>query len=112
MGERVTELRTCRRQIGVTQAELADMLGVALNSFRMWDSGLRPTPKDVLEQARLAAAAADRDRRSLNLPGLAKELNVHGKQPRGQDASRCNSPRGPCSVVRSDYQRAPPGGRF
>ena len=48
-----------------------DILSVPLNSLRMWDSGLRPTPGDILEQARIAAAEAIRDQQPLNLPDLA-----------------------------------------
>ena len=73
----MTELRSYRLQTGLSQADLAHRLRVALNSFRMWDSGLRPTPRDVLELARIAAADALRDQQLLNLPDLAKELKVH-----------------------------------
>ncbi len=73
----VTELRTCRRALQLSQAECANKLGVPLNSFRMWDSGLRPTPRNVLEGARCAAAAANQERQPLTLPGLAAELHVH-----------------------------------
>lgn len=76
-GERVTELRACRQQLAQSQAELAAMLGVALNSLRMWDSGMRTTPTAVLEQAKAAAAEAVRDREPLTLPQLATELHVH-----------------------------------
>jgi hypothetical protein len=50
-GEHVTELRACRRQLAQSQAEFARTLGVALNSLRMWDSGVRPTPPALLERA-------------------------------------------------------------
>lgn len=43
----------------------------------MWDSGLRPTPTDVLDKARVAAAEVVRDREHLTLPVLAVQLNVH-----------------------------------
>lgn len=59
------------------------MLGVARNSFRMWDSGMRPTPTAVLDQARAAAAEAVRDRQPLTLPQLATELNVHVRTLQG-----------------------------
>jgi DNA-binding transcriptional regulator YiaG len=73
--EQVTELRSCRRQLSLSQAEFADMLGVPLNSFRTWDSGLRPTPGEIVEQAKIAAAEAVRDQQPLNLPDLATERN-------------------------------------
>jgi DNA-binding transcriptional regulator YiaG len=53
------------------------MLGVPLNSLRMWDSGVRPTPGTILERVQVTVAEAIRDRRPLSLPVLATELNVH-----------------------------------
>lgn len=73
----MTELRACRRALQLSQADCANKLGVPLNSFRMWDSGLRPTPRAVLERAQCAAAAANDDQRPLALPDLAAELHVH-----------------------------------
>ena len=55
---RVTELRSCRLRLGVSQAGLSDRLGLPLNSLRMWDSGLRPTPDEILELVRIAVAEA------------------------------------------------------
>jgi len=76
-GERVTELRFCRRQLGLSQGELAGVLSVPRNTLRMWDSGLRPTPSAVLDKAKAAAAEAIRDQQPLTLPALATQLNVH-----------------------------------
>jgi transcriptional regulator with XRE-family HTH domain len=73
----VTGLRECRQQLDLTQAEMAARLGVALNSLRMWDSGLRPTPDAVLERPKFAAAEAMRDREPLTLPHLATALGIH-----------------------------------
>jgi DNA-binding transcriptional regulator YiaG len=53
------------------------MLGVPVNSLRMWDSGLRPTPNRILERARSAAVHAARYHEPLTLPALAEALNVH-----------------------------------
>lgn len=75
--ERVTGLRSCRQQLGVSQADFARVLGVPVNSLRMWDSGLRPTPARILEQAQSAAEAAVRDHQPLTLPDLAEVLNIH-----------------------------------
>jgi DNA-binding transcriptional regulator YiaG len=75
--EHVTDLRLCRRQLGLTQDELAGLLSVPRNSLRMWDSGLRQTPREVLDKARVAAAEAVEDQQPLTLPGLATKLNVH-----------------------------------
>ena len=49
----------------------------------MWDSGLRPTPREILEQVRIAEADAIRDQQPLNLPDLATELNVHVRTLQG-----------------------------
>ena len=73
----MTELRAYRRQLELTQEGLADLLRVSLNSLRMWDSGLRPTPGQVLHRARSAAAEALLDRELLTLPKRAVELKVH-----------------------------------
>jgi DNA-binding transcriptional regulator YiaG len=73
----VTELRSLREQIGVSQSQLADMLGASLHSLRMWDSGMRSTPDDVLERTKVIAAEAVRDQHPMNLPELARELHVH-----------------------------------
>jgi transcriptional regulator with XRE-family HTH domain len=72
----MTELRAYRRQLELTQEGLADLLGVPLNSLRMWDSGLRPTPGQVLHRARSAAVEALLDRELLTLPTLAVEQKV------------------------------------
>lgn len=66
-----------REQIGVSQSQLAYLLGESLNSLRMWDSGMRPTPAAILQQAQRAAAEALRKQALLKLPELARELNVH-----------------------------------
>jgi transcriptional regulator with XRE-family HTH domain len=73
----VTALRTLRRTLGLTQAELAALLEVPVNSFRMWDSGLRPVPAMVLDltKAHLARYAHEAER--LPLKRLANELGVH-----------------------------------
>jgi DNA-binding transcriptional regulator YiaG len=75
-GEPLTELRVCRRQLRLSQSELAVVLSVPRNTLRMWDSGLCPTPSAVLEKAKAAAAEAIRDQQRLTLPALAAKLNV------------------------------------
>jgi DNA-binding transcriptional regulator YiaG len=86
-GERVTELRVCRRQLGLSQSELANALRVPRNSLRMWDSGLRPTPDGMLERARVVAAEAVREQQPLTLPALAKQLK---RAPPHASSSRAN----------------------
>lgn len=73
----MTELRLCRRQLGLSQRELASVLSVPRNCLRMWNSGLRATPNAVLNESRVAAAEAVRDQQPLTLPVLATRLNVH-----------------------------------
>jgi DNA-binding transcriptional regulator YiaG len=73
----VTELREYRPQLELTHVELAVLLEVPLNSLRMWDSGLRPTPAAILECARCSAAEAVREREPVTLPQLANALGVH-----------------------------------
>lgn len=52
-------------------------MGVPLNTYRMWDSGLRPTPLDALPRAKLAAATLLRSEELLSLDDLARELGIH-----------------------------------
>jgi DNA-binding transcriptional regulator YiaG len=73
----MTALREVRRGANLTQQELATLLDVPLNTFRMWDSGLRPTPPHLLERASLAMTEHSRDSELLSLDQLAVELGVH-----------------------------------
>jgi len=42
--ERVNALRQLRRDAGLSQQEFAELIAAPLNTFRMWDSGLRAIP--------------------------------------------------------------------
>jgi DNA-binding transcriptional regulator YiaG len=75
--EDVNELRELRRNANVTQQDLAEFLRLPVNTFRMWDSGLRRPPLHIIAQAREALAAHARQRQLLPLAELAKELGVH-----------------------------------
>jgi DNA-binding transcriptional regulator YiaG len=44
-------LRQLRRDADLTQHAFAELLDVPVNTFRMWDSGLRPVPARMLLQA-------------------------------------------------------------
>jgi len=46
----VTALRELRRAADLSQQEFAALMDVPLNTFRMWDSGLRPTPPPPITQ--------------------------------------------------------------
>lgn len=75
--EAVTALRTLRRTLRLTQVELAALLEVSVNSFRMWDSGLRPVPATVLDLTREHVARYAHEAERLSLKCLAGELGVH-----------------------------------
>jgi len=69
-------LREIRTRLGLSQAECATALGVALETFRTWDAGRRSAPDAILRQARML-----KTKRSLRarvpLQVLADELKVH-----------------------------------
>ena len=73
----VNELRELRRDAHVTQQELADLLKIPVNTFRMWDSGLRRPSAHIVTQAQEALATRARRRQLLPLADLARELGVH-----------------------------------
>jgi DNA-binding transcriptional regulator YiaG len=73
----VTALRSLRRGLGLTQREHATLLGVPLNSLRMWDSGLRPVPLTVLARTEAEVAQRSRQLEPLTLNRLAAEFDVH-----------------------------------
>jgi transcriptional regulator with XRE-family HTH domain len=69
-------LRKIRTRLGLSQAECAKALGVALETFRTWDAGRRPTPEAIVSQAQaLKAKRPLHDRVPLQV--LATELHVH-----------------------------------
>jgi DNA-binding transcriptional regulator YiaG len=74
---RVNELRQVRRGANLSQQEFARLLGVPVNTFRMWDSGLRLAPVPIVKRAREALDAFARRHELLPLEQLAKELGVH-----------------------------------
>jgi len=73
----VNELRELRRDALVTQRELADLLKIPVNTFRMWDSGLRRPSAHIVAQAREALALRASRRQLMPLADLAKEFGVH-----------------------------------
>ena len=44
----MNELRELRRQADLSQRDFAGLLDVPVNTFRMWDSGMRPVPAAIL----------------------------------------------------------------
>ena len=73
----MTRLRDLRRAADLSQREFAALIDVPLNTFRMWDSGLRPAPPHLLQRAALAVADHARNTELLSLDQLARELGVH-----------------------------------
>lgn len=71
------ELRDLRRAADLSQHEFAALMRVPVNTFRMWDSGLRPVPRHMLRRATEAATAHARSTELLSLDQLARELGVH-----------------------------------
>jgi DNA-binding transcriptional regulator YiaG len=70
-------LRDLRRGADLSQQELAALIDVPLNTFRMWDSGIRPTPPHLLPRAAQAIADYARNTELLSLDQLAREFGVH-----------------------------------
>ena len=69
-------LREIRTRLGLSQAECARALGVAIETFRTWDAGRRIAPEAIVGQARiLKAMRPPNDRVPLQV--LADELHVH-----------------------------------
>jgi DNA-binding transcriptional regulator YiaG len=42
-----TELKLKREKLGLTQTELADILGVKMNTVYRWESGILSVPKSI-----------------------------------------------------------------
>lgn len=76
MAKYASALREIRTRLGLSQADCATALGVALETFRTWDAGRRPAPEAIVSQAlTLKAKRSLHDR--LPLQVLADELHVH-----------------------------------
>jgi DNA-binding transcriptional regulator YiaG len=73
----MTALRDLRRAVDLSQSEFAALMGVPTNTFRMWDSGLRLIPPQMLQRAKGAATEHARNSELLSLDQLARELGVH-----------------------------------
>lgn len=73
----MNELRELRRNVGLSQTDFAALLAVPVNSFRMWDRGLRQVPPPILKRAGEAVALHAHRSEPLPLDRLAAELGVH-----------------------------------
>ena len=76
MAQPASVLREIRTRLGLSQAECAAALGIAVETFRTWDAGRRPAPTAIVGRAQaLTARPPPHDR--LTLQVLANELHVH-----------------------------------
>ncbi len=73
----VNALRDLRRTAGLSQRDFAELVGTPLNTFRMWDSGLRSIPSPSLRRAKEALTHHAHQNELLPLDQLAAELGVH-----------------------------------
>ena len=76
MAKHASALREIRTRLGLSQAECATALGVALETFRTWDAGRRSAPEAIVGQARTLKARRPTHGR-VPLQVLADELHVH-----------------------------------
>lgn len=76
-GDGMTALRELRRDAGLSQCALAELLAVPVNTFRMWDSALRPTPNDVIIRAQTIVKLRRHRHELLSLHQLATEAGMH-----------------------------------
>src|SRR5229473_4242036 len=76
MAKCASALRVVRTRLGLSQAECATALGVAVETFRTWDAGRRTAPEAIVSQARTLKAKRPRHDR-VPLQVLADELHVH-----------------------------------
>ena len=72
----MSDLRRCRDMLQLSQREFADRLGVASETYRVWESGRRPAPADLVAKARQFAGCTDTSV-LLPLPVLASMIGVH-----------------------------------
>ena len=112
MAHAASVLREIRTQLGLSQAECAKALGVAVETFRTWDSGRRRAPGAIVCQARtLKAKRPLRDLVPLQV--LADELHVHVRTLRaaardGRLAATFGPDRSSESSPRLPRERPPP----
>lgn len=69
-------VRQCRHALGLSQARFAAELGVALETYRTWDSGRRPVRREILTRANALALRRD-PQALLPLDTLALLIHVH-----------------------------------
>ena len=62
------ELRTLRKQLGLSQAALAAQLGVRTDSYSRYETGLRHVPEPIIRLARFLVRQAQ-NRSQAQTPG-------------------------------------------
>ena len=72
----VIEIRSAREQLGITQRQFAERLGISAETYRVWDSGRQPTPREILEKAR-KLVRANRLNQLMSLDALGRLLGIH-----------------------------------
>jgi len=70
----VRELRALRRAVNLSQQEFAALLGVPINTFRMWDSGLRSARSSMRIRSVQSLRLLDRVRRGKALKPRRRRL--------------------------------------
>src|SRR5450759_2252766 len=80
-----SNLREIRTRLGLSQAECATALDVAVETFRAWDAGRRPAPEAIVRQARtLQANRPMHDRAPLQVqPTAVGRQGRRSRQGRG-----------------------------
>jgi len=69
-------LRQCRQALALSQSSFSTLLGVSLETYRIWDSGRRPPRHDVLNTANELALRSS-PHALLPLETLARLIHVH-----------------------------------
>ncbi len=64
------ELKGKREKLGLTQTELADILGVKMNTVYRWESGILSVPKSI----ELAMKTVERRYKTKNAKNISKHL--------------------------------------
>ena len=73
----MSEIREMRQRMGLSQQERAALLDVAVETFRLWDSGRHRASTAALQRARATVAEYARQREPLSLDQLASEFGIH-----------------------------------
>ena len=69
-------LRECREALGFSQSAFAAELAVSRETYRVWDSGRRPAPSQIVDRARLLVEHRN-DQALLPLGVVALLIGVH-----------------------------------